>query len=173
MRFFGRISRSSRVGLWEMTSGLSPYSALSLVRQRIHAVRQSTGLSGIISHYFSWFPGDDFMVSPYSALSLVRQRKHGLRQSTELVVCSHISTWFLGDDFMFISIFSVELGSSADTCTASVYGACCMLSYFHVVHTTRELSGLLQVHAPYAQAPRFRFFRFDWPTSIFGQYRAQ
>ena len=41
-----------RVGLWEMTSGLSPYSALSLVRQRIHAVRQSTRLSGRISHYF-------------------------------------------------------------------------------------------------------------------------
>ena len=36
---FGRISRSSRVFLWEMTSGLSPYSALSLVRQRIHGQR--------------------------------------------------------------------------------------------------------------------------------------
>ena len=33
-----------RVGLWEMTSGLSPYSALSLVRQRIHAVRLSMEL---------------------------------------------------------------------------------------------------------------------------------
>ena len=33
-------------GLREMTSGLSPYSALSLVRQRIHALRQSTRLSG-------------------------------------------------------------------------------------------------------------------------------
>ena len=32
MRLFGRISRSSRVGLWEMTSGLSPSSALCLVR---------------------------------------------------------------------------------------------------------------------------------------------
>ena len=39
-----------RVGLWEMTSGLSPYSALRLVQQRIHAVRQSTRLSGRISH---------------------------------------------------------------------------------------------------------------------------
>ena len=29
------------VFLWEMTSGLSPYSVLSLVRQRIHALRQS------------------------------------------------------------------------------------------------------------------------------------
>ena len=37
----------------QMTSRLSPYSALSLVRQRIHAVRQSTRLSGRISHYFS------------------------------------------------------------------------------------------------------------------------
>ena len=41
---------------------LSPYSALSLVRQRIHAVRQSTWLSGSVSHYFLWFPGDDFRV---------------------------------------------------------------------------------------------------------------
>ena len=37
-------------GLWEMSSRLSPYSALSLVRQWIHAVRQYTRLSGI---YFS------------------------------------------------------------------------------------------------------------------------
>ena len=44
MRFFGRISRSSRGGLWEMTSRLSPYSALSLVRFWIHALRQSTEL---------------------------------------------------------------------------------------------------------------------------------
>ena len=29
------------VFLWKMTSGLSPYSVLSLVRQRIHALRQS------------------------------------------------------------------------------------------------------------------------------------
>ena len=64
---FGRISRSSRVFLWEMTSGLSPYSALSLVRQRLRAVRQSTWLSERISH-FSWFPGDDFLfVSVFSA----------------------------------------------------------------------------------------------------------
>ena len=63
---FHTISR----GLWEMTAGLSPYSALSLVRQRIHAVRQSTRLSGRISHVFhvKWFPGDDFMfVSVFSA----------------------------------------------------------------------------------------------------------
>ena len=44
MRLFGRISRSSRGGLWEMTSRLSPYSALSLVRFWIHALRQSAEL---------------------------------------------------------------------------------------------------------------------------------
>ena len=33
--------------------------------------------------------------------------------------------WTPGDDFMFVSVFSAELGSSADTCTASVYGAFC------------------------------------------------
>ena len=113
---FGRISRSC-VGLWEMTSGLSPYSALSLVRQRLPAVRQSTWLPERISH-FSWFPGDDFMLSPYSVLRWVRQRIHALRQSMEFVVC-----FYLGDDFMFISVFSVELASSADTCSASAYRA--------------------------------------------------
>ena len=29
----------------------------------------------------------------------------------------------LGDDFKIVSVFSAELGSTADTCTASVYGA--------------------------------------------------
>ena len=67
------------VVLWEMTSGLSPYSALSLVRHRIHALRQSMRLSGSV--VFLW-------------------------EMTEIV-----------------SVFSAELGSSADTCTASVYGA--------------------------------------------------
>ena len=58
--------------------------------------------------------------------SLVRQRIHALRQSTELCEEAHIFStcrWTLGDDFMFVSVFSAELGSSADTCTASVYGA--------------------------------------------------
>ena len=31
------------------------------------------------------------------------------------------SWWALGDDFMLVSVFSAELGSTADTCTASVY----------------------------------------------------
>ena len=68
------------------------------------------------------------MLSPYSALSWVRQRIHALRQSTEIVVCSH-----LGDDFMFISVFSVELASSADTCSASAYRAFGMVAVFSVM----------------------------------------
>ena len=35
---------------------------------------------------------------------------------------------FMGDDFMLVSVFNAELGSTADTCTASVYGA----EEFHV-----------------------------------------
>ena len=66
---FGRIShfflRSG--GLWETTSGLSPYSALSLGRQWIHVGFCLRGLS------------------PYSALSLVRQRIHAVRQSARFV----------------------------------------------------------------------------------------
>ena len=46
---------------------------------------------------------------------------------------SLFSCWAVGDDFRFVSVFSAELGLTADTCTASVHGACCMLSYFHVV----------------------------------------
>ena len=37
--------------------------------------------------------------------------------------------WTLGDDFMIVSVFSAELGSTADTCTASVYGAFKRLTY--------------------------------------------
>ena len=48
---------------------VSPYSALSLVRERIHAVRQSTRLSGIsLIFCVLWSLGDDFMfVSVFSA----------------------------------------------------------------------------------------------------------
>ena len=47
--------------------GLSPYSALSLVRQWIHAVRQYTRLSGFIFLRM----GDDFTMFPYTAQFLV------------------------------------------------------------------------------------------------------
>ena len=90
-----------------------PYSVLlgSTVGTRLTSVY---GAFGRISHFL--VSGRRLrlqVVSVYSALSWVRQRTHALRQSTELVVCSH-----LGDDFMFISVFSVELASSADTCSA-------------------------------------------------------
>ena len=106
---FGRISRSSRVFLWEMTSGLSPYSALSLVRQRIHAVRQSTWLSERISH-----------------LLVSGRRLH------------------------VVSVFSAELGSTADTCTTSVYRAfeCSHLEMTSCLSPYSALSLLLlRIHA--------------------------
>ena len=64
-------------------------------------------------------------LSSYSALFVVHLWIHALRQSTELFEDAHtLSTWSnLGDDFMFVSVCSAELGSTADTCTASVYGA--------------------------------------------------
>ena len=65
-------------GYGEMTSCLSPYSVLSLVRQRIHALRQSTELFGE-SHTFL---RDGRLGLLYSALCLVQQRIHALRQST-------------------------------------------------------------------------------------------
>ena len=39
--------------------------------------------------------------------------------------------------------------------------------------SSRNLSGILQVHEPQAQAPIFRFFGFEEPSSVFGQSRAQ
>ena len=44
----------SRGGLWEMTSGLSPYSVLSLVRQRTHALRQSPELFEEAHIFSTW-----------------------------------------------------------------------------------------------------------------------
>ena len=89
------------VFLWEMTSGLSPYSALSLVRQRIHALRQSTRLSGRFSHYFSWF------LSVFSA-SLGSTMDTCLRQSMRFLEDFHI----LGPSY-----FSTMLGSTVDSCS--------------------------------------------------------
>ena len=40
----------------------------------------------------------------------------------QFVLCS-FCFWTLGDDFKVVSVFCAELGSSADACTASVYGA--------------------------------------------------
>ena len=66
----------------QMTSGLSPCLALSLVQQRIHALRQPT--------------------------ELVKKPTHVLREG---------GLWYK------VSVCSAELGSTADTGTASVYGA--------------------------------------------------
>ena len=86
----------------------------SLVRQWLHVWRQSMRLFGRISRSLVWFPGDDFGLSPYSELSLVRYWIHALRQSTELVKKL--------TDFWFVSVFSAELGSTADTCLACLRG---------------------------------------------------
>ena len=64
---------------------LSPYSALSLVRQRIHALRQSTELV-VCSHIPTWFLGDDFMFISVFSVELVLLRIHALRQPTELLL---------------------------------------------------------------------------------------
>ena len=39
-------------------------------------------------------------------------------------IFTHLLFWWIpGDDFMFVSVFSAQLGSTADTCGASVYEA--------------------------------------------------
>ena len=56
--------------------------------------------------------------------SLVRQWIHVWRQPMRLFGrISRSSCWVVGDDFRFVSVFCVELGSTADTCGASVYEA--------------------------------------------------
>ena len=53
---------------------------------------------------------------------LVRQRILFSRQSTELLnKLTYFYVVYWGDDFRIVSIFSAELGLTADTCTASVY----------------------------------------------------
>ena len=63
---------------------------------------------------------------------LVRQRIC-LRQSTELFEDAHTFSTCrgtLGDDFWTVFVFSAVLGSTSDTCSASVYGA-----FFEEAHT--------------------------------------
>ena len=59
---------------------MSPYSALSLVRHRIHALRQFTELLMKLTYLLH----EGRLGSPYSALCLVQLRIHALRQSTWL-----------------------------------------------------------------------------------------
>ena len=54
---------------------------------------------------------------------LVRQRMLFLRQSSELFEEAHIFSPCLSEMTKIVSVFSAELGSTADTGTASVYGA--------------------------------------------------
>ena len=66
--------------------------------------------SGII-HVFStlWFDSGYMSMSGHEAFGIISYVLH--------------VKWTLGDDFKIVSVFSAELGSTADTCTASVYGA--------------------------------------------------
>ena len=50
--FVEEIHTNSRGELWEMTSCRSPYSALSLVRQRIHALRKSMELLNKLTYFY-------------------------------------------------------------------------------------------------------------------------
>ena len=56
-------------------------------------------------------------------LCLVRQRILFVRQSTELFEDAHIFSPCLSEMTMIVSVFSAELGSTADTCAASVFEA--------------------------------------------------
>ena len=101
------------VFLWEMTSGLSPYSALSLFDS---GYMRCVSLRGFLEACFFFWEMTSGLF-PYSALSLVRQRIHAVRQSTRLSErISHNFSWFLGDYFKIVSVFSASLGSTMDTC---------------------------------------------------------
>ena len=56
--------------------------------------------------------------------SLARQWIHVMRQLMRLLGrISRSSCWCVGDDFRLVSVFCVALGSTVDTCGASVYKA--------------------------------------------------
>ena len=53
------------------------------------------------------------------------------------------SSFSLGDDFLFVSVFSAMFGSTANTCTASVYGVFGRSPY----SAPRSVQQWIQVHA--------------------------
>ena len=84
----------------QLTSGLSPYSALSLVRQGIDALRQSTELFEV-AHIFStpWFDSG-CLASVYEALLASALQKLRILRSCSsskvfdiLVSCKRYSLW--------------------------------------------------------------------------------
>ena len=123
--------------VWEMTSYVSVSS--SFVQQWIHIYvsLQKPGflqplLSGSHVRYlvFAWEVQDlDFREMTSGIIrvfcTLWFDSGYMLASVLRLGRISHIFYvwWTPGDDFMFVSVFSAELGLTADTCSASVYGA--------------------------------------------------
>ena len=120
----------------------SPYSALSLVRQRIHALRQSTERKNFMFLYVKrriTDPEEDefWYVSVFSAPWFDSGYMLGVSLRGFLEEFRIIFPGFsVGDDFRIVSVFSAELGSTADTCNASVYGA----EVFHIFHVKRWIT---------------------------------
>ena len=105
-------------------ASVSEASALSLVRQRIHALRSPWSFWKNFTIFSCWALGDDFkIVSVFSAElgstadTCLASVYEAFWKNFTLFSCC----WALGDDFTFVSVFSAELGSFSDTCTASVY----------------------------------------------------
>ena len=108
------------------------------LREGVHSAPEvdSRALAGVFNAPDHFFHGPLFLAATGSVFGggvqdhiqrfLVRQRIHALRQSSRLY--GRIFTLFLvgfslGDDFRIVSVFSAELGSTANTCAASVYEA--------------------------------------------------
>ena len=62
-----------------------------------------------------------FLYSAHSGSTVDTCRLQSTRLLEEFL--TFIVWWTPGDDFMFVSVFSAQLGSTADTCGASVYEA--------------------------------------------------
>ena len=74
-------------------------------------------IPGIVSAFYLFGSGYTYGVS-----------LRGYGQKFTISTCR----WTLGDDFRIVSVFSAQLGSTADTCGASVYEA--FRKNFNVLH---------------------------------------
>ena len=102
---------------WEITSGFFPYSALfgSTVDTCVCQSSEACGLAGC-----------DAPRAVCCIMASMDQQEQFVYWSC--LMCTGFLD-FMGDDFMLVSVFSAELGSTADTSTASVYGAFCRSPY--------------------------------------------
>ena len=116
-------------------------------------------IPGMVSAFYLFGSGYTYGVS---------QRGYG--QKFTISTCR----WFLGDDFRIVSVFSAQLGSIMDTCTASVYEASFFVFWWSLVSpfsaqcfVRQLLREMTSCKCSYSAHCSVRYWIYNAPRAVF------